>query len=229
LKKKISEVNKNEKHNNTKFQLLFDILEKLKIDGKPPSQLEKKSQPENLLNNKNKEQTNQTSNSYNIEKIENKSFEERSIKNPINIEKIINKSNNMGITSSVVNKNNITKLVNNNEEGENITNKELYNIIKNLKTNEIIDFEALPIVLHKKNNIDIQLIPPSLYKDEKYFTEEEKQLQNKFYLCFIDIFMKEIAVNKKKKITNDELKVIMNDVVKEELKQFLKKGKIKLK
>jgi len=41
-KKKISEVNKNEKHNNTKFQLLFDILEKLKIDGKPPSQLEKK-------------------------------------------------------------------------------------------------------------------------------------------------------------------------------------------
>jgi len=228
-KKIISEVNKNEKHNNTKFQLLFDILEKLKIDGKPPSQLEKKSQPENLLNNKNKEQTNQTSNSYNIEKIENKSFEERSIKNPINIEKTINKSNNMGITSSVVNKNNITKLVNNNEEGENITNKELYNIIKNLKTNEIIDFEALPIVLHKKNNIDIQLIPPSLYKDEKYFTEEEKQLQNKFYLCFIDIFMKEIAVNKKKKITNDELKVIMNDVVKEELKQFLKKGKIKLK
>jgi len=105
----------------------------------------------------------------------------------------------MGITSSVVNKNNITKLVNNNEEGENITNKELYNIIKNLKTNEIIDFEALPIVLHKKNNIDIQLIPPSLYKDEKYFTEEEKQLQNKFYLCFIDIFMKEIAVNKKKR------------------------------
>jgi len=112
--------------------------------------LKKKSQPENLLNNKNKEQTNQTSNSYNIEKIENKSFEERSIKNPINIEKTINKSNNMGITSSVVNKNNITKLVNNNEEGENITNKELYNIIKNLKTNEIIDFEALPIVLHKK-------------------------------------------------------------------------------
>jgi len=48
---------------------LFDILEKLKTDGKPPSQLEKKSQPENLLNNKNKEQTNQTSNSYNIEKI----------------------------------------------------------------------------------------------------------------------------------------------------------------
>jgi len=68
LEKKFSEVNKNEKHNNTKFQLLFDILEKLKIDGKPPSQLEKKSQPENLLNNKNKEQTNQTSNSYNIEK-----------------------------------------------------------------------------------------------------------------------------------------------------------------
>jgi len=41
--------------------------------------------------------------------------------------------------------------------------------------------------------------------------------------------MKEIAVNEKKKITNDEIKIIMNEGIKEELKQFLKKGKIKLK
>jgi len=34
FEKTISEVNKNEKHNDTKFQLLFDILEKLKIDKK---------------------------------------------------------------------------------------------------------------------------------------------------------------------------------------------------
>jgi len=36
LKKIISEINKNEKHNDTKFQLLFDILEKLKTDKKNP-------------------------------------------------------------------------------------------------------------------------------------------------------------------------------------------------
>jgi len=88
LKKIISEANKNEKHNNTRFQLLFDILEKLKIDKKnPPDQPEKKSQPENFPNNKNIEQTNQTFNSYNIEKMENKSFEEGSIKTSINVEK----------------------------------------------------------------------------------------------------------------------------------------------
>jgi len=207
---------------------LFDILEKLKTDKKNPlpDQPEKKSQPGNLQSPKNIEQTNQTFNTYNIEKMENKSFEERSIKNPINIEKTINKNNNVGTVLPIVNN---VKLVNNNEEGKNIKNKELYNIIKNLKTNEIIDFEALPVILCKKNNIDTQLIPPSLYKDEKYFTEEEKQLQNKFYLCFIDIFMKEIAVNENKKITNDEIKIIMNEGIKEELKQFLKKGKIKLK
>jgi len=34
---------------------------------------------------------------------------------------------------------------------------------------------------------------------------------------------------KKKKITNDEFKIIMNNAIKEELKLFLKKGKIKLK
>jgi len=48
-------------------------------------------------------------------------------------------------------------------------------------------------------------------------------------LCFIDIFMKEITINEKKKITNDEFKIIMNNAIKEELKLFLKKGKIKLK
>jgi len=43
FEKIISEANKNEKHNNTRFQLLFDILEKLKIDKKnPPDQPEKK-------------------------------------------------------------------------------------------------------------------------------------------------------------------------------------------
>jgi len=36
LEKIISEINKNEKHNDTKFQLLFDILEKLKTDKKKP-------------------------------------------------------------------------------------------------------------------------------------------------------------------------------------------------
>jgi len=177
------------KHNNTRFQLLFDILEKLKIDKKnPPDQPEKKSHPENLPNNKNIEQTNQTFNSYNVEKMENKSFEEGSIKTSINVEKTIKKNNNAGTTPFVVNKNNSAKLVNNNEEGKNITNKELYNIVKNLKTNEIIDFEALPVILHKKNNIDTQLIPPSLYKDEKYFTEEEKQLQKQISFVFYRYF-----------------------------------------
>jgi len=191
--------------------------------------LKKNHNQKNFSNNKNVEQTNQTLSSYNIEKMENKSFEEGSIKTLVNIEKTIKKNNNIGTTPLVVNKNNVAKLVNNNEEGKNLNNKELYNIIKNLKINEIIDFEVLPVVLHKKNNIDVQLIPPSLYKDEKYFTEEEKQLQNKFHLCFIDIFMKEITINEKKKITNDELKVIMNGAIKEELKLYLKKGKIKLK
>jgi len=82
--------------------------------------------------------------------MENKSFEEGSIKTSINVEKTIKKNNNAGTTPFVVNKNNSAKLVNNNEEGKNITNKELYNIVKNLKTNEIIDFEALPVILHKK-------------------------------------------------------------------------------
>jgi len=35
--------------------------------------------------------------------------------------------------------------------------------------------------------------------------------------------MKEITINEKKKITNDELKVIMNGAIKEELKLYLKK------
>jgi len=145
-------VNKNEKHNDTKFQLLFDILEKLKTDKKNPlpNQPEKEPQPKNFSNNKNIEQTNQTLNSYNIEKMENKSFEEGSIKTPVNIEKTIKKNNNIGITPLMVNKNNVAKLVNNNEEGKNLNNKELYNIIKNLKINEIIDFEVLPVILHKK-------------------------------------------------------------------------------
>jgi len=70
FEKTISEVNKNEKHNDTKFQLLFDILEKLKTDKKNPlpNQPEKEPQPKNFSNNKNIEQTNQTLNSYNIEK-----------------------------------------------------------------------------------------------------------------------------------------------------------------
>jgi len=45
-----------------------------------PDQPEKKSQPGNLPSPKNIEQTNQIFNTYNIEKMENKSFEERSIK-----------------------------------------------------------------------------------------------------------------------------------------------------
>jgi len=82
--------------------------------------------------------------------MENKSFEEGSIKTPVNIEKTIKKNNNIGTTPLMVNKNNVAKLVNNNEEGKNLNNKELYNIIKNLKINEIIDFEVLPVILHKK-------------------------------------------------------------------------------
>jgi len=62
--------------------------------------------------------------------MENKSFEERSIKNPINIEKTINKNNNVGTVLPIVNN---TKLVNNNEEGKNIKKQRIIQYHKEFK------------------------------------------------------------------------------------------------
>jgi len=105
-----------------------------------------------------------------------------------------------------------------------IKNLELYNKVKNLKPGQVINFAFLPTIIIQKNKQEIQLIPPSLYKEEKYFTSEENQIQEKFFLYFIDFFKKEILSKETvfNNLNNDEIRIIMNDHIKKEVKKTTK-------
>jgi len=105
-----------------------------------------------------------------------------------------------------------------------IKNLELYNKVKNLKPGQIINFAFLPTIIIQKNKQEIQLIPPLLYKEEKYFTSEENQIQEKFFLYFIDFFKKEILSKETvfSNLNNDEIRIIMNDHIKKEVKKTTK-------
>jgi len=66
---------------------------------------------------------------------------------------------------------------------EGIFDKLLYDKVKCLKPNQVIDIEKNYSFLSKKiKNKDkyIQIIPPSLYKKEEFFTNEDKELEQEY-------------------------------------------------
>lgn len=101
-----------------------------------------------------------------------------------------NKEKIKDIEENISNNNNDKKIVtsyndnNNKKENNGVFDEKLAKQVENLKPNEIIKLDEPKYVLVTKKipntNSTIQLIPPSLYKKERYFTKEDWEIEEEY-------------------------------------------------